>query len=111
MRFSNLLSLFAEKVFRRDITHGSLLEGEGKSTVDLLVLTSLEKLLFILKIVSTFLTKQATLMRRSFVLSIPPQFVFPASAKLTLSPQFFSRISFIESLSIFFRRFGHRFSG
>ncbi len=48
------------------------------STVDLLVLTSLDQLLFILKILFTYVTKQAaTLMRRSTVLSLPLQLVFP----------------------------------
>ncbi len=47
------------------------------STVDLLVLTSLDKLLFILKILFAFFTKQATFMRRSTVLSIHLQLVFP----------------------------------
>jgi hypothetical protein len=41
------------------------------STVDLLVLTSLDELLFILKILLTFVTKHATLMRRSTVLNLP----------------------------------------
>jgi hypothetical protein len=41
------------------------------STVDLLVLTSLDKLVFELKIFS-FFTKQATLMRRSTVPGLPP---------------------------------------
>ncbi len=49
------------------------------STVDLLVLTSLDKLLFQLKILLTFFTKQATSMRRSVVLSLPLQLVFTAS--------------------------------
>ncbi len=40
------------------------------SIVDLLVLTSLNQLLFVLKIWNTFFTKQATLMRRSTVLSL-----------------------------------------
>jgi hypothetical protein len=40
------------------------------STVDLLVLTGLDQLLFILKIFFTFFTKQATLMRRSTVLEL-----------------------------------------
>jgi hypothetical protein len=40
------------------------------STVDLLVLTSLDQSLFILKILFTFITKQATIMR-STVLSLP----------------------------------------
>jgi hypothetical protein len=47
------------------------------STVDLLVLTSLEQLTLILKILFSFFTKQATLIRRSTVQSVPPQLVFP----------------------------------
>ncbi len=47
------------------------------STVDLLELTSLDQLLFILKILLTFFTKQPTLMRRSTVLSLPIQLEFP----------------------------------
>ena len=47
------------------------------STVGLLVLTSLDEFLFVLKISFTFLAKQAGLMRRSTVLSLPPQLVFP----------------------------------
>jgi hypothetical protein len=43
------------------------------STFGLLVLTSFDQLIFILKILPTFVTKQATLMRRSTVLSLPPQ--------------------------------------
>jgi len=43
-------------------------------TVDLLVLTCLDQLLLIL---STFITKQGTLMRRSTVLSFSLQLVFP----------------------------------
>ncbi len=41
-------------------------------TVDLLVLTSLKQVLFILKILFTLFKKQATLIRRSTVLSLPP---------------------------------------
>ncbi len=48
------------------------------STVGLLVLTCLDQLLFILKVSITFLTRQATSMRRSAVLSLLPQLVFPA---------------------------------
>ncbi len=57
--------------------------GQGRlSTVDLLVLTSLHQLLLMLKILFTFFTKQPTLIRRSTVLSLPPQlvFLFPALA-------------------------------
>ncbi len=54
-------------------------------TVNLLVLTSLDQLLFKLKILWTFFTKQATLMRRSSVLSLPPQLVFPGTGRRCLS--------------------------
>jgi hypothetical protein len=48
------------------------------STVDLLVPTSSDKLLFKkLKILFTLVAKQATLMRRSTVLILPLQLVFP----------------------------------
>ena len=42
------------------------------STVDLLVLNSLDQVLFILKIFLISFTQQATIMRRSTVLSLPP---------------------------------------
>jgi len=48
------------------------------STVDLLVLTSLDQLNFMLKILLTFVSKPATLMRRWTVLSLPLYLVFPA---------------------------------
>jgi hypothetical protein len=51
-----------------------LLKGKKAQYVDLLVLTSLNQLLFILKILLTFVTKQPTLMRRSTVLSLPSQY-------------------------------------
>jgi hypothetical protein len=47
------------------------------STVDLLLLTSLAQLLFVLKILFTFFKKQGTLKRRSTILSLPTQLVFP----------------------------------
>ncbi len=50
--------------------HGSLTEGGRLSTVDLLVLTSLNQLILILK--------QAILMRRSTVMSLPIHSMFPA---------------------------------
>ncbi len=53
------------------------------STVDLLVLTSLDQLLFILKILLIFFTIQATLMRGSTVLILPPKLVFPVVAEAT----------------------------
>jgi hypothetical protein len=46
------------------------------STVDLLVLTSSDQLLLILKILFTFITIQATLMWRSTVQSLHPRLVF-----------------------------------
>ncbi len=45
---------------------------EGFSTVDLLVLTGLDQLIFWLKIIFPLFAKQATLMRRSTVLSLTP---------------------------------------
>ncbi len=48
------------------------------TTVDPLVLTSLNLAIFILKLLNTFVSKQTTLMRRSNVLSLPLQLVFPA---------------------------------
>ncbi len=42
-----------------------------------LVPTSLDELVFHLKFFFTFLTKQANLMRRSTVLGLPPQLIFP----------------------------------
>ena len=54
--------------------------GGRLSTVVLFVLTSLAQLIFILKILFSFFTKQATLVRRSTVLCLPPQLVFPGAA-------------------------------
>ncbi len=45
--------------------------------VDLLVLTSLDQLLFILKILFRYTTKEVALIRRLDVLSLPLQLVFP----------------------------------
>jgi hypothetical protein len=47
------------------------------STVDLLVITSIDQLLSTLKKIFTFLTKQAILVRRPTVLRLPLQKVFP----------------------------------
>ncbi len=47
------------------------------STIDLLVLTSLDQLLLILKILFIFFTKQASSMRRSTVLGPPLLWGFP----------------------------------
>ncbi len=46
-------------------------------TVDLLALTSLNQVLFILEILFAYVTKQTTLMRRSTVLYLPLQLWFP----------------------------------
>ncbi len=50
---------------------------ERLSTVDLLLLTSSDQPLLKLKVLFTFVTKQAILKRRSTVQSLPFQFVFP----------------------------------
>jgi hypothetical protein len=47
------------------------------STVDLLLLTSFDQMLFILKILFTYVTKYVALMRRSIVLNLLLQLVFP----------------------------------
>jgi hypothetical protein len=44
---------------------GSLTEGGRLSTVDLLVLTCLDQFIFKIKILLTYLTEQATFIRRS----------------------------------------------
>jgi len=49
------------------------------STVDLLVFISLDQVLFVLKILFTFFTKQVTSMRRSTVLTLPLQLGFPGT--------------------------------
>ncbi len=48
------------------------------SPVYLLVITSLDQLLIVLVIILIFCTKSATLMRRSIVLNLSHQLVFPA---------------------------------
>ncbi len=65
--------------FCRNLKQGTLTEGEG-----LVQLTSLYKTFKISCFNTTFFyffTKQATLMRRSTVLSLPLQLVFPASTQ------------------------------
>jgi hypothetical protein len=56
---------------------GTLTDGGRPNTVDLLVLTSLVQLIFIFRVLITFITKQATLIRRSTVLILPLQLLFP----------------------------------
>ncbi len=53
---------------------------ETLSTVDLQVLTSLHLLLLIMQAFFPFFTKQATLMRRSTVPSLPLRLEFPANS-------------------------------
>ncbi len=55
------------------------------STIDLLVLTSLDQLLFILKLYISIFTKQPILMRRSIVLSLPLQEEIPGGYQLRVS--------------------------
>jgi len=54
-------------------------------TVDLLVQISLPQLILILKISFTYFTKQATLMRRSNVLSLLLRLLFPGRALLRVA--------------------------
>jgi hypothetical protein len=53
--------------------------------VDFLVPTSLDQLIFILKIILTSFTKQAALMR-STVLSLPPLYSLPQASPNNLTP-------------------------
>ncbi len=53
-----------------NLKKGTLSEGERISTVDLLVLTTLDQMLLKLKNIVFSFTKQAILMRRSIVLSL-----------------------------------------
>jgi hypothetical protein len=61
---------------------GTLTDGRRLNTVDLLVLTSLDQVLLKLANIIFYFTKQATLMRRSTVLSLPLQLVFPGYMRL-----------------------------
>jgi hypothetical protein len=56
-----------------NLFQGSLIEGEGSVQLTSFTLTSLNKLIFKLKILFTFFAKQATLMRKSTVLGAHPQ--------------------------------------
>jgi hypothetical protein len=64
--------------FKLVVTHSTEVFLKGISTVDLLVQISLDQHLVILKISFTFVTKHTILMRRSTVLSLAPQLLFPA---------------------------------
>jgi hypothetical protein len=57
-------------------TRQTFTEGEGLSTVGLIVLTCSDQLIF-MKIVFTFLKIKATLMRKTTILSLPLQKEFP----------------------------------
>jgi hypothetical protein len=63
------VTLCAMKLMRGK-TRGPLQKGT-LSTADFLVVTNLDQLIFILKILFTFVLKQATFMRRSTVLKFP----------------------------------------
>jgi hypothetical protein len=56
---------------------GNPCSRERLSTTDILVLTSLDQLIFKLKILFTIIAKQGTLMWRLIVLSLPRLAVFP----------------------------------
>ncbi len=64
------LSKWFQTKWLTKISQGALTEGS-------LVLTSLDQLIIILKILFPFATKQATLIRRSIVPSLPVEIVFP----------------------------------
>ncbi len=74
-------NLFSDKLFISS-TREVLLKGKAQYSWPPCT-KWFNQLLFILQILFTFFTKQATLMRRSTVLSLPPQLVFPASAFIT----------------------------
>jgi hypothetical protein len=57
-------------ILNKTLNQGALTDGEMLSAVYFLVLNCLDQLLFQLKILFTFVTKQAGLMRRSTVLSL-----------------------------------------
>ncbi len=69
------------KVAKANKATEPFLKGNRLSTILLLVLISLNQLLIILQTSFTFFTKQAILTRRSSVLSLPLQLVFPGKAK------------------------------
>jgi hypothetical protein len=56
---------------------GNSYQSGRHSTDDLLARSSLDLVIFISRILIPFVKKQATLMRRSTVLSLPLQLVFP----------------------------------
>ncbi len=72
--------------FQHYPVQGTLTEGEKLSTVNLLVLTSLDQLIFILKILFTVVTRQADIKRRSTVPSLPFLLAFPAPVPCLMFP-------------------------
>jgi hypothetical protein len=64
-------------IFARKVGAGKPYWRGRISTVDLFVLNSLDQLLFTLKLYLSIFTKQPIIMRRSTVLSLPLQLVFP----------------------------------
>jgi hypothetical protein len=92
---------FLNQIFVSD-TPGKTYRRGRLSTVDLLVLTCLDQLLLLIKILYTFLTEQATLMRRTTVLSLPPSVGIPciylysysfAETWMSFKPDFSQRIN------------------
>ncbi len=69
---------------RNTVANYEHLVKERLSTVDLLALTSLDQLIFILKIVLTFVAKHATSIRRFLGLCFPVQLVFPVFGRFKL---------------------------
>jgi hypothetical protein len=70
----NSLALLEQTLLDILLSRAPLLKG-SLSKVDLLVLTSLDQLIFTLQMLFTFVTKQAALMTRSIVLSLSVQLV------------------------------------
>ncbi len=75
--FKSILVNLEEKREMLKVKSNEPLLKERLSTIDLLVLTSLYQL----ETSFTFFTKQATSIRRSTVLCLPVQLVFPAKAE------------------------------
>ncbi len=79
MLSAKMLNVINAEIFvSNSMLSAVILNREPFCTVDLLELTSLDKLIFKLKILINFITKHFTIMRRSIVLSLPFQLMFPA---------------------------------
>ncbi len=71
---------------RQAYKHSLPMEFRGRhGMVDFLVLTSLDQLMFKIKILFTFVIKQATLMRTSTILRILLQLVYPGGNNILMS--------------------------